>query len=107
MLYSYVVVDSMNLHEMTGVIESRSVHEAILNLQTKGYLVREIRRATANDIQLARLKNFRSRIDPDKTRMKLKEAKPTKIPRSFSWHLFFVFVVIVLIVIFLVLEEYK
>jgi hypothetical protein len=106
-LYSYVIIDSTNLHEITGVIESPSVHEAIFSLQSKGYLVREIKIASADDIRLAKLKNFRRRIssNPDK-RPKLKEVKPAKINYNFPWYLLFLCAVIALIIISLFLERF-
>ncbi len=49
-------------YEYSNLLDAACVEHAILMLSSKGYIVREIRAANAEDLRLYKLKKFRDKL---------------------------------------------
>ena len=64
--YSYIVINCLDktMNEHHGVIEANNIPEAIFKLVSRGLVVRELRIAQPEDINLDKLQKFRNKLSP-------------------------------------------
>lgn len=106
--YRYTIIDqSVSLDEKSGVMEADSPQMAILKLIEMGYMVREIRVASQDDMRLERLKRFRKILRPDVAggvSVVGEDAPIDTKKQQFSWSWVFAVLVMMLMLIYMMLE---